>query len=151
MTPSLQANDYVELRSLAERYAAGADSGDAELFLSAFHADATLAVYRDGSDPVTQYNGADEMRTVPGRLGSRYTKTFHFIGNTRYDVDGDDATGEVYCIAHHLTADGPGGTDYVMLIRYRDEYRRTEGRWGIARRHVGIHWTELRTALPSPL
>ena len=47
--------------------------------------------------------------------------TFHFVGNHSIDVAGDEATGEVYCEAHHLAAEG---VDHVMFIRYRDRYPR---------------------------
>ena len=33
----------------------------------------------------------------------QYDQTFHFVGNTRYEIDATHATGEVYCLAHHLT------------------------------------------------
>jgi hypothetical protein len=123
------------------------DRRDRDLFLSAFHADGVL-VLLDYSDP-TQVRAT---RSGHGELGdvteliTRYDKTFHFIGNTRYDLEGDRATGEVYCVAHHLTTDRHGGTDYVMMIRYLDTYTRRDGRWGIEERRLVTDWTELRTA-----
>ena len=69
------------------------------------------------------------------------------MGNARYELDGDRATGEVCGMAHHLTPDRHGGTDFVMLIRYLDTYERRRGRWAISERHVLTDWTEVRTAL----
>jgi|SRR5689334_9812936 len=141
------ATDQLALRALADRYAAGVDRRDRDLFLSAFHADGVL-VLLDHADPTQVFatrRGHDELGAVT-ELIARYDKTFHMIGNARYEVDGDRATGEVYCVAHHLTTDRHGGTDYVMMIRYLDTYTRREGRWGIEERRLVTDWTELRTA-----
>ena len=139
--------DQLALRGIAERYAAGVDRRDRDLFLSAFHADGRL-VLLDHADPTQVFatrRGHDELGAVT-ELIARYDKTFHLIGNARYDVDGDRATGEVYCVAHHLTRDRHGGTDYVMMIRYLDSYSRRDGHWGIDERRLVTDWTELRTA-----
>jgi len=139
--------DQLTLRGLAERYAAGVDRRDRDLFLSAFHPDGVL-VLLDHKDPeavTATRSGHAELAEVT-QLIARYEKTFHFLGNARYEIDGDRATGEVYCLAHHLDRNRHGGTDYVMLIRYQDTYSRRDGTWGIDERRLVTDWTELRTA-----
>jgi len=141
------ATDQLALRALGERYAAGVDRRDRELFLSAFHADGVL-VLLDRADPTqvtATRRGHGELGVVT-ELIAHYDKTFHLIGNARFDVDGDRATGEVYCLAHHLTPDRHGGTDYVMMIRYQDVYSRRDGHWGIDERRLITDWTETRAA-----
>src|SRR5262245_24948124 len=146
--PDLRAlADQLALRSLAEAYAAGVDRRDADLFLSAFHPDGELLLL-DYSDPSVvrgTRRGHAELGDVT-ELIAQYEKTFHFLGNTRYELDGDRATGEVYCLAHHLNPNRHGGTDWVMLIRYQDTYSRRDGRWGIDERRLITDWTELRAA-----
>jgi hypothetical protein len=39
-------------------------------------------------------------------------------------MDDDSATGEVYCVAHHLIDDPEAVTSHVMLIRCPDDYQR---------------------------
>jgi hypothetical protein len=141
--------DRLALRALADRYAAGVDRRDRDLFLSAFHEDGVL-VLLDRADPTqvtATRRGHHELGAVT-ELITRYDKTFHFVGNARYEVDveHDYASGEVYCVAHHLTTGRHGGTDYVMMIRYLDTYTRRDGRWGIDERRLVTDWTELRTA-----
>lgn len=149
MTTTLTAEDVSELRALAYAYAHGADRDDRDAFLSAFHPDARLAVFTssDDEEPRNVRQGYEELGTVPHML-SRYDKTFHFVGNQRYEPGEDGtATGEVYCLAHHLTKDVHGASDFVMHIRYLDVYRRTaDGRWLIAERQVKPDWTESRRA-----
>ena len=65
---------------------------------------------------------SERLAKVPEAI-KRYPKTFHLLGQSTYDIGDGEATGEVYCIAHHLTPDDHGGTDYVMFIRYEDTYR----------------------------
>jgi hypothetical protein len=140
--------DRLALRALADTYAAGVDRRDRELFVSAFHPDATLYVHAPGDpDTVTgTRHGHDELGEIT-TLIARYDRTYHFVGNARYELDGDHGTGEVYGMAHHLTPDRHGGTDYVMLMRYLDTYSRRDGAWRIDERHCLTDWTEVRTAL----
>jgi hypothetical protein len=146
VSPAASAADAVELRALAESYAHGADRGDKEAFLSAFHPNGRLIVFTntDDAEPRSVRQGHEALSAIPEML-RRYDKTFHFVGNHRYAVDGDSATGEVYCMAHHLTTEADGATDFVMLIRYLDTYRRDPGgAWLIAEREVRPDWTESR-------
>lgn len=133
-----------DLHDLSVRYAAGADRRDAELFVSAFVPDGRLRRYdpSDAPEPSSDRRGRDALAEVPGLL-ARYARTFHLLGQARYDVDGDHATGEVYCLAHHLTDDAPPIV-HVMHIRYLDTYLRLDGRWGIEDRRVLVDWTERR-------
>jgi hypothetical protein len=143
--------DELALRALSARYAAGLDQRDAAVFITAFLPDAELMFHRDArsAEPDTVRRGHAELRLVPERL-DRYAETFHFVGQTEYDVDGAGATGRVHCMAHHRSDEtGEDGTDYVMFLVYDDVYRPDgEGRWRIARRVGRIHWTETRPTNP---
>ncbi len=138
-------SDQLAIQDLAYRYAAGVDQRDEDLFLSAFHPDATLTIIRagtNGEEKVIVRTGHDELSAIP-HLIARYAKTFHFVGNHRCHIAGDEATGEVYCTAHHLDTGPEGDTDYVMLIRYQDVYRLdSAGKWLIASRRLVVDWTE---------
>jgi len=148
MSAGLTAGDVTELQALAYAYAHGADRDDRGAFVSAFHPDARLEVFTssDDEEPRSVREGHEELGTIPHML-TRYDKTFHFVGNQRYQAIDGGATGEVYCLAHHLTRDVHGATDFVMHIRYLDTYRRADdGRWLIAERQVKPDWTESRRA-----
>src|SRR3989337_4740 len=92
--------DSVALRHLVDSYAAGCDRRDIDILRSCFAEGAVLTVHRpDGPSSMT---APDDLERIPTGLG-RYDQTFHFVGNHRVELDGDEATGDVYCIAHHLT------------------------------------------------
>jgi ketosteroid isomerase-like protein len=139
--------DRLALRALADQYASAVDRRDRDAFLDVFHPDAVL-VLLDHADPtvVTATRAGHAELAAVTELIARYERTFHFVGNARYEIDGDRATGEVYCLAHHLTPNRHGGTDYVMLIRYQDSYSRRDGGWRIDERRLVTDWTEVRTA-----
>lgn len=151
----MSGDDTSALRALSERYAAGIDRRDADLYFSAFHDPGCIAVHQpaEADEPIREIRGAEQI----GRnteLIKGYARTFHFLGQSSYQIEGDRATGEVYCIAHHLSPDRHGGTNYVMYIRYEDDYAKRDGRWGIETRRVRVDWTEVRSVgmlnPPSP-
>lgn len=138
-------DQHLALRSVAERYAAGVDRRDAGLFLSAFATDGCLQVFNPtGTDqPGRLMEGHEQLARVIPAI-TRFDATFHQIANTRYDVDGRTATGEVYCAARHLTRSTDGDTDHVMFIRYADTYTTTGDGWVLTDRKVQVDWTETR-------
>jgi hypothetical protein len=147
------AEVHEALRSLAARYAAGVDRRQCDLFLSAFRPDATLAVHRPQAGPDDKprlMRGHAEIGRVV-ELIARYPATFHLLGQSRYEVNGDRAAGEVYCVASHYVPSEQGDTNHVMYIRYEDEYRRDRGGpWMIERRDVRPDWTETRQVREAP-
>ena len=138
-----------ELRSLAEQYARGVDRhDDVEGFVALFHPDAVISIY-DPSDAAEPREVRGERLARIPEVIQRYAKTFHFLGQSTYEIGEGEATGEVYCVAHHLTPDVHGGTDYVMFIRYEDTYRPdADGAWKFAHRKLRVDWTETRAANP---
>ncbi|HEY3670802.1 MAG TPA: nuclear transport factor 2 family protein [Acidimicrobiia bacterium] len=143
-----------ELRTLAEHYARGVDRRvDVDAFVDLFLPDAVITIHdpSESTEP-REIRGAERLARIP-EIIQRYPKTFHMLGQSTYSIDDDEATGEVYCIAHHLTLDepaGPGtGTDYVMFIRYEDTYRpNDDGAWRFAHRRLRVDWTETRVVNP---
>jgi hypothetical protein len=137
--------DRLALRDLAEAYAAAVDHLDLDLFLSLWVDGAVLAVHRDGPDapPTVERHAPADLPGVIEQLG-RYDRRMHIVANQRVEIEGDHATGEVYCEAHHVAGDG----DFVMNIRYDDVYRRDGDRWRFERRAVKTLWTSQRQVDP---
>jgi hypothetical protein len=159
---SQQLSDQDELRSLSVEYAAAVDDRDGEGLSRLFVADGELVVpnLHDDLEPVIIRSGHDALRRVPDGL-RRFDRTFHQLSNHRYAVEGGLASGRVQCVAHHVTSapdgtagdgtsgdgtagDGTAGTDVVWYIRYRDDYRRTDGGWKFVRRELHLQWVEDR-------
>lgn len=131
--------DRLALHDLVVAYASMADRRDATGFTDLFLPDATLTARRGDGEPAV-YQGAARLAEIPERL-TRYDQTFHVVTNDNAEVDGDRATGEASCQAHHLTRDIDDVTDLVLTIRYADTYQRTPAGWRFATRDVHIIWT----------
>jgi hypothetical protein len=127
--------DRIALRNLVDSYAAGCDRRDIDLLRSCFVDGGTNTVHWLDRD-ATSMTAPKDLERIPTGL-ARYDKTFHFVGNHVVDLDGDAASGDAYCFAHHLT----GRNDFVMAIRYEDVYSRTPEGWRIATRDLRLLWT----------
>jgi uncharacterized protein (TIGR02246 family) len=139
--------DERELRGLSEQYFVAIDAGDAEGFAGVFAPDGRLVAYTadDEQTSTGEWIGHETIAAFAPMLMATYAHTFHLMGQATYEVRGDEATGLVYCVAHHLSRAARGGTNHVMYIRYRDSYRRdAAGAWKIAVRAVVISWPEIR-------
>jgi hypothetical protein len=141
------------LFELSRVYARAVDRRDAALLVSVFDPDATLRISAvgDPSTIVRTIRGHGELVGLPVAL-DRFEHTFHLLGQASYERDGDRATGEVYCVAHHLAVDGERAEDMVMYIRYTDQYRaHRAGAWRIVDRLLQVDWTETRPADRPPV
>src|SRR6476469_8433873 len=100
--------DRLALRELFDAYAHCADRRDAEGQKALFTADTVFAVYMagEGAEPTYVLEGREALTPVFADL-NRYEVTTHFNGQSTVALDGDQASGESYTIAHHLfTEDG---------------------------------------------
>lgn len=144
--------DRLALRDLVEAYARCADRCDGPGLAALFEADGELRVRQPRETaPSRVLRGRAEIADAIGRL-ARYDATFHLVANHYLTIAGDEATGEVYCLAHHVTAGGADVRDHVMVIRYADRYRRAPDGWRFAERELHVAWTEDRpvTSPPAP-
>jgi hypothetical protein len=137
--------DRLEIRELVDEYAHCADRRDAEGQKSLFTEDTHFVVYLEGqgSEPTQVLDGREALTPVFDDL-NRYQATMHFNGQTTISLDGDRATGETYCIAHHLFTEAGERKLMIAWLRYRDTFARLDGAWLFAERNLYVDWTESR-------
>ncbi|MBD2894500.1 hypothetical protein amrb99_34260 [Actinomadura sp. RB99] len=145
---TLPAGDRVELLDLVARYALYADRREIDAMADLFTADAVLVLPSapDVLDPVRTFTGRAEIAATLAVLDG-IPVTFHALVGQVFDAGPGPgtATGEIACVAHHLTERGDGTTsDLVWNCRYTDAYRRDGGTWRIARREQRIDSIETR-------
>jgi ketosteroid isomerase-like protein len=148
ITPTEQA-DRLAIRELVDAYAHSADRRDAEAQKSLFTEDTHFIVYTDGqgSEPTQVLNGREALTPVLNDL-NRYQATMHFNGQSTITLDGDRATGESYCIAHHLFTENGERKLMVAWIRYGDAFVKDDNTWRFAGRNLYVDWTETRPSHP---
>ncbi|WP_433148653.1 nuclear transport factor 2 family protein [Actinomadura nitritigenes] len=145
---TLPAGDRVELLDLVARYALYADRREIDAMAGLFTADAVLVLPSapDVLDPVRTFTGRAEIAATFAALDG-IPVTFHALVGQVLDAGPGPgtATGEIACVAHHLTERDDGRTsDLVWNCRYTDAYRRDGGTWRIARREQRIDSIETR-------
>ena len=101
---SAEAADRLAIRELFDAYAHCADRRDAKGQMALFTEDTHFVVYMDArnAEPTQDLHGREALAPVFDALNA-YVATMHFNGQTTVELDGDRATGESYCLAHHLT------------------------------------------------
>jgi len=77
---------------------------------------------------------------------NQYEATTHFIGqSTILSIADERATGEAYCLAHHVTVDGEKRRLMVAALRYLDTFVKLDGSWLFAERLLYVDWLEQRS------
>jgi ketosteroid isomerase-like protein len=141
-----EAADRLAIRELIDAYAHCADRRDAKGQMALFTADTRFIVFMDATtvEPTQQLHGRESLAPVFDNLNT-YAATTHFNGQSTISLNGDRATGESYCLAHHLSV-GEDGQRTMMIasIRYLDELVKQDGQWLFAERRLMVDWTETR-------
>ena len=148
ITPTEQA-DRLAIRELVDAYAHCADRRDADRQKSLFTEDTHFVVYMDGqgSEPTQVLDGRDALTPVFDDL-NRYQATMHFNGQSTIALGGDRATGESYCIAHHLFTEDGERKLMIAWLRYGDTFVKIDDAWLFAERNLYVDWTETRASHP---
>ena len=142
-----EAADRLAIRELVEAYAHCADCRDAKGQMALFTADTHFVVYMNAKDPNPSQDlySREALNPVFADL-NKYDATTHFVGqSTILTLNGDRATGEAYCLAHHLTADDEKGRLMIASLRYLDTFVKMDGAWLFAERLLYVDWLEERT------
>jgi ketosteroid isomerase-like protein len=142
----MEVADRLAIRELFDAYGHCADRRDANGQMALFTDDTRFVVYMDAkaAEPTQELHGRDALAPVFGNLNT-YVATTHFNGQSTVVLDGDRATGESYCLAHHLSVDEDGNrTLMVASIRYLDTFVKQDGVWLFAERRLMVDWTNTR-------
>ena len=130
-----EQSDRLELRDLLCRYATIPDDRDYAAVADVFTEDASLA------GPGFAMQGCEQIAAGMQAI-EQYSATLHSVHNHRVSFAGDEADGEAYCVANHIHEVGGVPHKLDMGIRYRDRYRRVDGRWLIASRELVLVWEQ---------
>jgi SnoaL-like protein len=141
-----EAADRLAIRELVEAYAHCADRRDANGQMSLFTPDTHFVVYMNAKNPTPsmELHSRDALAPVFADL-NKYDATTHFVGqSTIFRLTDDRATGEAYCLAHHVTVDGGKRRLMVASLRYQDTFVKIEGAWLFAERRLYVDWIDER-------
>jgi ketosteroid isomerase-like protein len=141
-----EAADRLAIRELVEAYAHCADRRDAKGQMALFTEDTHFVVYMNAKDPKPsqELHSREALAPVFAAL-NQYDATTHFVGqSTILTLSDDRATGEAYCLAHHVTIDGGKRHLMVASLRYLDTFVKMDGAWLFAERRLYVDWMDER-------
>ena len=141
-----EAADRLAIRELVEAYAHCADRRDAEGQMSLFTADTHFVVFMNAKDPTPsqELHSRDQLAPVFADL-NKYHATTHFVGqSTIFKLTSDRATGEAYCLAHHITVDSGNRRLMLASLRYLDTFVKWDDAWLFSERILYVDWLEER-------
>ena len=141
-----EAADRLAIRELIEAYAHCADRRDVKGQMALFTTDTHFVVYMNAKDPKPSQDlrGREALAPVFADL-NKYDATTHFVGqSTIAMLEGNRATGEAYCLAHHVTVDGAKRRLMVASLRYLDSFVKLDGIWLFAERLLYVDWLDDR-------
>ena len=141
-----EAADRLAIRELFDAYAHCADRRDAKGQMALFTADTHFVVFMNAKDPTPSLDlhSREALTPVFADL-NKYDATTHFVGqSTILTLMADRASGEAYCLAHHVTlADGKRRL-MVASLRYYDTFVKADGAWFFAERLLYVDWVDER-------
>ena len=141
-----EAADRLAIRELVEAYAHCADCRDAKGQMALFTEDTHFVVFMNAKDPTPSMDlhSRDALAPVFADL-NKYDATTHFVGqSTIFTLSADRATGEAYCLAHHVTVDGEKRRLMIASLRYYDTFVKKDGGWLFAERQLYVDWVDER-------
>ena len=141
-----EAADRLTIRELVEAYANCADRRDAKGQMALFTENTHFVVNMNAKDPTPsqELHSREALAPVFAEL-NKYDATTHFVGqSTIFTLTPDQATGEAYCLAHHITVDGGKRRLMVASLRYLDTFVKIDGIWLFSERRLYVDWMEER-------
>jgi hypothetical protein len=141
-----EAEDRLAIRELVEAYAHCADRRDAKGQMALFTADTHFVVYVNAKDPTPaqELHSRDALAPIFADL-NQYEATTHFVGqSTIFTLEDTRATGEAYCLAHHVFMKDEKRRLMLASLRYLDTFAKTDGAWLFAERRLYVDWLEER-------
>jgi SnoaL-like domain len=142
----VEAADRLAIRELVDAYAHCADRRDARGQMALFTKDTHFVVYMNAKDPTPSMDLSSREALAPVFADlNKYHATTHFVGQSTIEtLTSDRATGEAYCLAHHVTVDGDKRRLMIASLRYLDTFVKIDGAWLFSERRLYVDWVDER-------
>ena len=138
--------DIQEITEVIYRYCRGIDRRDYELVRRCYHADAV-------DDHGDFRGGVDDFLAYVAKGLPAFERTMHFIGNLLIEPEpeGDRARAESCLVAYHHLRESrtKPERDYLVGLRYIDDFERREGEWRISARVCAFEWSRIDPVAPG--
>jgi hypothetical protein len=131
--------DRLEVADAIYRYASAIDAFDDDGIRAVLDDDVT-AQYGNNTDVLT---GADAVLEFINAFTPDCIWQHHLLNVYHVDVEGDHAGALVYHTSHQLFERDPD-LIHMIVARYHNELRRSNGSWKISKLYMEVLWAERR-------
>jgi hypothetical protein len=132
------------LRELVDAFSSLADEKRIPDQMILLTPDANVQVYM-GDELLVDISGTQQVEEAFTAFTANVKRSFHMNGQQLVEIDGDSATGIVYCQVKHVSEENGHEVLTDSSVRYDDEYIRQDGRWHIATRVAHFTVSDKRT------
>jgi hypothetical protein len=95
-------------------------------------------------NPTQELHSREALAPVFAEL-NQYQATTHFLGqSTVFTLAANRASGEAYCLAHHVAINAGKRRLMLASLRYYDTFVKTDGVWLFAERLLYVDWVDER-------
>jgi SnoaL-like domain len=146
-------SDRAAISELIAAYASVLDRRQYDQLEVLFAPDGRMTVFENPHDArglVRTYASAAEFAAYISSAFASYLVTTHFIGQESVAVGTDSASGEVYCLGHHIYERDGTWFNRVVGLRYEDSYARRPDGWRFSHRKALFDWVEHRPMATEP-
>jgi SnoaL-like domain len=136
-----EIEDKVRLRELVDTFSILADKKEARKQTELFTEDATVETYSNGA-LVSKLRGREEIGNAFANFLKNFDIVYHFNGQPLASIQGDHATGNLYCLTYLFGKENGKRVKTSIGVRYNDEYVGEKGKWLISKRTSFFEWQE---------
>lgn len=137
-----QMRDREALQKLVDDFSNLADAKNPVEQMALFTPDAEVVINNGGTSRTMDYAQTEAAFT---RVLIGTDVLYHMNGQADFEIDGDTATGLVYCRVVLIDTDERGVTTQTDEgVIYNDEYVKVDGQWRISRRVSNFIFRDIR-------
>jgi ketosteroid isomerase-like protein len=138
--------DRISLKELVDTISILGDKKDFNAQVQLFSEDAVSETFAAGK-PILKLTGRSEMAEAFGNFLRDFETVYHFNGQQVVTLDGDCATGTVYCLVTLIGDEKGTKMTSTIGVIYEDQYVRGDHGWLVAKRTGHFNWQEKREVI----
>ncbi|WP_316675287.1 nuclear transport factor 2 family protein [uncultured Tolumonas sp.] len=136
-----QIEDKIALKELVDTFSILADQKATKEQVELFADTATIETIVNGAS-VSKLQGKEQIGSAFEHFLSNFDMVYHFNGQHKVTINGDHASGTLYCLVSLFGSENGKKFKTSIGVRYNDEYVRKNGVWLINKRTSFFDWQE---------
>lgn len=142
-----ELEDRASLKELVDNVSILADKKDVHTQVQLFSENGMSETFV-GSTSILKLKGRKEMEEAFRDFLKNFETVYHFNGQQKVTINGDNATGTSYCMVTLIGTENGKKMKTTIGAIYQDDFVRENNHWLIAKRIGNFDWQEKREVNP---